>query len=183
MEHVCPWWLGYFLINPLRRLYQNPRKILSPYVKPGNAALEPGPGMGFFTLDIAQMVGSSGKVVTVDIQQKMLDTLVARAKKAGVPNVIETRLVAANKMGIDDLAGKIDFALAFAMIHELPDADSFLKEVYAALKPGAITFVAEPKGHVSKSAFSKTMDKAKAAGFKVEGGPKIWGSHTAILRK
>ena len=137
MERVCPWWLGYFLINPLRRLYHNPRKILSSYVKPGALVLEPGPGMGFFTLDIARMVGDSGKVVTADIQPKMLDALLSRARKAGVPNVIETRVVAADKMGLDDLAGKVDFALAFAMIHELPSAAAFMFEVYAALKSGA----------------------------------------------
>jgi len=30
---VCPFWIGYLLANPLRRLFQNPDRILGPYVK------------------------------------------------------------------------------------------------------------------------------------------------------
>lgn len=30
-KRVCPWWLGYWLLNPLRRLIHNPDKILAPY--------------------------------------------------------------------------------------------------------------------------------------------------------
>jgi len=50
---VCPWWLGYLLACPLRRLSQDPGRILAPYVRGGMAVLEPGPGMGFFTLKLA----------------------------------------------------------------------------------------------------------------------------------
>jgi hypothetical protein len=35
MPHVCPWWGGYFIDNPLRRLFHNPEKIVGPYVQPG----------------------------------------------------------------------------------------------------------------------------------------------------
>jgi ubiquinone/menaquinone biosynthesis C-methylase UbiE len=44
--------------------------------------LEPGPGMGAFTLELARLVGSSGRVVAVDVQSKMLDGLKRRAKRA-----------------------------------------------------------------------------------------------------
>ncbi|HXN47666.1 MAG TPA: methyltransferase domain-containing protein, partial [Bryobacteraceae bacterium] len=73
MPHrVCPWWLGYLLASPIRRLAQNPSGTVAPYVREGMTVLEPGPGMGFFTLDLARLVGSSGRVVAVDIQPKML---------------------------------------------------------------------------------------------------------------
>ena len=43
MAHrVCPWWLGYLLGAPLRRLMQDPRKVLAPYVREGMTVLEPG---------------------------------------------------------------------------------------------------------------------------------------------
>jgi hypothetical protein len=58
MTHrVCPWWLGYWLISPLRRRGQNPREILSPHVHEGVTVLEPGSGMGFFTLDLLASLG------------------------------------------------------------------------------------------------------------------------------
>jgi ubiquinone/menaquinone biosynthesis C-methylase UbiE len=34
--------------------------------------LEPGPGMGFFTLELARRVGAPGRVIAVDIQPKMI---------------------------------------------------------------------------------------------------------------
>ena len=52
-KRVCPWWLGYILVSPLRRLLLNPRELLAPYVKAGMTVLEPGPGMGFFTIELA----------------------------------------------------------------------------------------------------------------------------------
>jgi hypothetical protein len=47
MPHsVCPWWLGYLLASPLRRLQYEPANILAPYVREGMTVLEYGPGMG-----------------------------------------------------------------------------------------------------------------------------------------
>jgi len=64
-EHICPPWIGYLLINPLRKIFENPKKIFSPYVQKGMTVLEPGCGMGFFTLDLARMVGSNGRVLAI----------------------------------------------------------------------------------------------------------------------
>jgi hypothetical protein len=56
---VCPWWLGYLLASPMRRWLENPTKLLAPYVQQGMTVLEPGPGMGFFTLEPARLVGQA----------------------------------------------------------------------------------------------------------------------------
>lgn len=117
-EHVCPWWLGYLLASPIRRWGQNPEELLAPYVREGMMVLEPGPGMGFFTLPMARMTGPAGRVVAVDIQPRMLDSLKRRARKAGLTGRIETRLAQPDSMGIGDLKGAIDFVLAFAVVHE-----------------------------------------------------------------
>jgi hypothetical protein len=58
---------GYFLLNPLRRLRQDPRKPLKPYVGEGMTVLEPGPGTGFFKLELLRLVGKSGWVIAVDV--------------------------------------------------------------------------------------------------------------------
>ena len=78
-HRVCPWWLGYVLASPLRRLLQDPVAIVQPYISPGMTVLEPGPGMGFFTIELARLVGGTGRVIAVDIQPKMLDGLKARS--------------------------------------------------------------------------------------------------------
>ena len=63
----------------IRRLLQNPRKILSPFIKEGMTVLDLGCGPGFFSLDMAHMVGSAGRAIAVDLQQGMLIKL--REKK------------------------------------------------------------------------------------------------------
>lgn len=100
MARVCPWWLGYFLINPFRRWRQDPGKIVAPYVREGMTVLEPGPGMGFFTLELAERVGPAGRVIAVDIQSKMLEKLKRRAAKRGVLERVETRLAGPESMAI-----------------------------------------------------------------------------------
>jgi|SRR5579884_3907801 len=183
MARVCPWWLGYFLINPLRRWRQDPGKILAPYVREGMTVLEPGPGMGFFTIEIAERVRSAGRVIAVDIQSKMLEKLKRRAAKRGVVDRIETRLAGPESMAIGDLNGNVDFAFAFAVIHELPPTAAVFPEIAAALKPGGRLLVAEPRGHVKAAAFDAELAAAAQAGLTVIERPPIAGSHTALFKK
>jgi len=184
MAHrVCPWWLGYFLMNPLRRYGQDPAKILAPFVREGMTALEPGPGMGFFTLELARRVEKSGRVVAVDIQPRMLDRLKRRAAKAGLLDRLDVRLASSDSMGLTDLAGTVDFTLAFAVVHEFPDAGRFFAEVAAASKPGASLLMAEPTGHVTAGEFEGELKAASAAGFTLRDGPTIKRSQTALLKR
>ena len=162
---TCPWWLGYLLITPIRRLFQNPVKIISPYIHPGMTVLEVGPGMGFFTLDIASRVGKSGKVIAVDVQSKMLDKLNQRAVQAKLSEQIETRLAQPTSLGLSDLVGKIDFVFAFAVVHELPDLNSFWREVSQCLKPGGRLLIAEPARHVTIEDFDAELNIAMQNGF------------------
>ncbi len=136
-HRVCPWWLGYLLASPVRRIFNRPAKLLDGHVRPGMTVLEPGPGMGFFTLELARLAGSSGRVIAVDIQPRMLDGLRRRAAKAGVLDRVDARLAAPDSMGLGDLTGVVDFTLACAVVHELPAAAPFFGEVARASRPGA----------------------------------------------
>jgi len=180
-HRVCPWWLGYFLVTPLRRLWQDPLKILSPYLTTGARVLEPGPGMGFFTLDLARLVGPTGRVIAIDLQPKMLDALRRRAQRAGLEGRIETRRASESSLEVDDLAGEVDFALAFAVVHELADVSAFFRDVAKALVPGGRLLVAEPRGHVSEEELAKSLESAAAAGLRLAERPAIRGSRTALL--
>ncbi len=164
-ERVCPPLVGYWLLNPLRKLVESPRRMLGPFVKPGMIVLEPGPAMGFFTLPLARMVGSAGRVVVVEIQQKMLDVLLGRARRAGLSDRIDARLAENGSLGVSDLAGRVDFAAALHVVHEVPDRSAFFRDVFAALKPGGRLLLVEPKGHVSAEKFEETLRAAKDAGF------------------
>jgi len=74
-KHVCPWWLCFTFDNPLRRLIHDPESILGSYVRYGDTVLDIGPGMGYFTIPLAGLVGPSGLVIAADVQQRMLDAL------------------------------------------------------------------------------------------------------------
>ena len=183
-DHLCPPWIGRFLaFNPLRRLLYAPGSLLADLVAEGMTVLEPGPGMGFFTLDLARLVGPTGRVVAVDVQPKMLETLRRRAVRAGLSDRLDLRVAYGSTMGVNDLAGRVGFALAFAMVHEVPDAGRFFGEISAALSPGGRLLFAEPSWHVAEEFFQRELDAALAAGLDIEGRPRIPISRSVLLRK
>ena len=182
-KSVCPVWVGYVLASPLRKLFQNPKKILGTYVQEGMKVLDIGCAMGFFSLPLAEMVGSNGKVICVDVQEKMIKSLVKRTQKAGLSNRIETRVCSANSLGIDDLKEEIDFALASAVVHEISDPSNFFSEIHETIKPNGRFLVAEPKGHVSTRDFKTTISIAEKIGFNVIENPQIGRSRAVLLEK
>jgi ubiquinone/menaquinone biosynthesis C-methylase UbiE len=143
--------------------------------------VEPGPGMGFFTLDLARLVGPKGRVVVIDIEPKMLAKLEQRARKAGLAERIERRLPKGESLNVDDLAAKVDFIPAIAVVHELPNRDLFFQEMYRALRPGGKLLLMEPPGHVKRPLWEKTLASAYDAGFVKASHPKIRRFHAALL--
>ena len=181
VHQVCPWWLGWVLASPLRKVFQDPAAILAPYLAPGMTVLEPGPGMGFFTLEAARRVAPKGRVVAVDLQPRMLAGLRRRVARARLDRFVEARQASADSLGVEDLTGKVDLVLAFAMVHELPDAGRFFAEVRRALAPEGRVLLAEPSGHVSAAAFEATLAAARREGLRDEPGPAVRRSLTAVL--
>ncbi len=157
--------------------------MLAPYVREGMTVLEPGPGMGFFTLELARLAGPKGRVIAVDVQEKMLNSLKRRARKADLVSRIDARLVRADSMGLDDLAGLVDFTLAHAVVHEVPSWERFFHEVAAASRKGAQLLLVEPAGHVSDSDFNEELRLAKQSGLEVIDRPSISRNHAAVLKK
>lgn len=183
MSHrVCPWWLGYLLASPLRRLLQDPVEIVKPYAEEGMTVLDVGCGMGFFSLPLAKLVGEKGRVVCIDLQEKMIKGLIRRAEKARLTGRIDGRVCSQSSLGVSDLAAKIDFALAFALVHEVPDKSALFSEIHRAMKPGGKLLFAEPGGHVSRRDFEGSVSIAKSMGFEVAGDLKIRRSHAVLLR-
>jgi len=179
-KHVCPWWLAYTFDNPLRRIFHKPEEIFSPYLHEGMTAVDLGCGMGYFSIGMARLVGESGKILSVDVQEKMLDTLMRRAQKAGVAHRITPRLCAEDNITVHE---EIDFALAFWMAHETPDEARFFTQVHAALKKSGKLLLAEPKGHVTSDEFKKTVSIAQKMGFTPIDSPVISLSHAALFEK
>lgn len=180
-SYVCPWWAVSFTIDlPLRRLIHDPQKIVGPYVEQGMTVLDIGCGVGHFTIPMAQMVGDHGKVIAVDLQQQMLDMLRRRVERADVINQVELHKCEKDRLGIEVAA---DFALIFAMLHEVPDQARLLGEVLNCLKPGGRLLLAEPPIHVTARKFAGEVAVAEQVGFRLIDRPHVRWSHAVLMGK
>jgi ubiquinone/menaquinone biosynthesis C-methylase UbiE len=178
-NRVCPVELAGSLDNRIRKWFQDPQKILAPYIKEGMKVLDIGCGPGFFSIELAKMVGNNGKVFSVDLQEGMLQKI--RSKIHGTELEERIKLI---KSGEDEInvPEKVDFILAFYMVHEVPNKNSFFKALKNVLIEKGQILIVEPKlFHVTKKEFGLTMQIAERIGFGVTQGPKLPFSFSAIL--
>jgi ubiquinone/menaquinone biosynthesis C-methylase UbiE len=179
---VCPHWLSALIDNPLRRWLHDPETLFAGLLEPGQTALDLGCGPGTFTLALARCVGPGGRVIAVDLQPRMLARLRAKAEKAGLLERIDLHLCSSTALGLGS-AVQADFALAFWMVHEVPDPERFLAEVLAGLRPGGRLLLVEPLLHVSAEQFARTLELARAGGWRLEGPRAVRISRAALLCK
>jgi ubiquinone/menaquinone biosynthesis C-methylase UbiE len=164
----------------LRRKIHNPNRILKDYIKEGMTVLDFGCGPGMFSIELAKMVGSKGKVIAVDLQQGMLDIVADKIKGTELEKRIVLRKCTANSINAKE---KVDFMLAFYVVHEVPDVKHFFKEAYAILKPKDRLVLAEPKKRVTTEEFQEISQAAKSAGFKINKKMNILFSRGILLQK
>ena len=177
-RRVCPADHAGWLSTPLRRLVHSPRRILDNLLHPGDTVIDLGCGPGFFTLPMARMVGPEGRIIAVDLQPEMLRRLQSRAQRRSLIDRIVLAQCTADTMGG---VGPADFALAFYVVHEVPDLERLLAEVRSSLKDGGRLLLVEPKGHVSAAEFSSTVDIAHGAGLRSLSGPSVAFSRAALF--
>ena len=178
--HTCPWWFAYTFDNPLRGLVHDPATILGGLVRPGDRVVDLGCGLGFFTLALAKLVGPEGTVVAVDLQEEMLRRTGQRAERRGLAERIALHQCAPDRIGVEGVA---DFVLAFWMVHEVSQPESFLAEIWSLLRPSGHLLITEPKGHVPESFFAKTAERAQRAGFLTAPGPAVRFSRAILCAK
>ncbi|MGD0820400.1 MAG: class I SAM-dependent methyltransferase [Desulfomonilia bacterium] len=177
-DHVCPWWLAYTFDNPLRRILHPPEKVLSGLVRQGQTVLDIGCGMGHFSIGMARMVGERGRVIALDLQDQMLDRVRRRAEKQRLSDRL---ILHKGEVAGLDMRGEVDFALAFWMVHEVPDQHAFFQSVKGLLKPDGRLLMAEPKIHTSEADLIRSLKIAESAGLNVCAKPDISFSRTALL--
>ncbi|MBD3221621.1 methyltransferase domain-containing protein [bacterium] len=181
--HAAPWWIGYLLINPLRRLLQDPERMLRPHVAPGRTVLEVGPGMGYFTLPIARMVGRHGRVIAIDCQERMLETLARRAATAGLDRTVTTQTCRPHSLGVGRLADAVDLVVAINVVHEAPDPERMIGEMARTLRPGGRLLLSEPRGHVGRDMFLWQYGLCREAGLEACDWPRLTGQRSVVMAK
>jgi ubiquinone/menaquinone biosynthesis C-methylase UbiE len=177
-HRICNWWIAYTFENPLRRLIHNPPKVLGSYVKAGMTVMDLGCGMGHFSIGMARLVGNTGRVIAVDLQQKMLDVMERRVRRAGLADRILPHRCQAEDIGIME---PVDFILAFWMVHEVPDQNKFFKQLKLLLGAAGRMLIVEPKMHVTAGDLERTLDIARSCGLQCLERPAIGLSHSAVL--
>lgn len=177
-QRICPVEGAGGLDNSVRRWLQNPYKILKPFIHSGMTVLDLGCGPGFFTVEIARLLNYSGKVIAADLQKGMLEKVSNKIKGKEFEHSIEIHQCEEDKIGVTE---KVDFVLAFYMIHEVPNQDSLFRELKSILKPNGKILIIEPKIHVSKKSFGAMINRIRDIGFNVTDGPKVFFSRAVLL--
>jgi len=128
-KRMCPVERAGGLDNRVRRLLQNPQKILGNYVKEGMTVLDLGCGPGFFSVEMNKMVGESGMVIAADLQEGMLQKVKDKIRGTEIEKRIKLHKCEEDKIGVSE---NVDFILAFYMTSGYPDSIANLIETKQA---------------------------------------------------
>jgi SAM-dependent methyltransferase len=182
-HHVCPCWVGYLLASPVRKLFDNPDRMLRPLIRPGMRVLDFGSAMGFYSLPAARLVGESGHVTCVDLQPRMLAALRRRAARSGFLSRIDT--VLSQPDGIDPLGAlrPFDLVLAIHVLHEVPDPGATLRSLAGVLAPGGLLLLIEPPVHVTREQFESELAEARQAGLIEKERARVRRGFGVVLQK
>jgi ubiquinone/menaquinone biosynthesis C-methylase UbiE len=103
------------------------------HITPGKTVADIGAGGGWFTVRAARRVGPGGKVIAEEINSKAIDAIRERARREGLPNVVEL-------LGTPDdpklPPDSLDAALMLKVYHEIAHPALVLASLHAALKTG-----------------------------------------------
>ena len=177
--YVCPAELACSLDNILRRLVHKPEKILEPYISKGMTVIDLGCGPGYFTAELARLAGEEGRIIAADLQQKMLNKMAGKIRGTDLEKRVEIHLCQADRIGIQK---KVDFILAFWMVHEVHDQERMFEEMKSLLKPGGRIWIIEPKIHVMENSFKKMITILESAGLEIIERPEVSLSRSVMLQ-
>lgn len=168
----------------IRWYLYRPDKLAGRYVKPGQTVLDFGCGPGFFTREFAKRTGDEGQVISVDLQEEMLEILRGKLGPEGLLPRIRTHRCKPDSLDLSpELNGTIDAAFALFVVHEVPDPDRLFREIAMLLKPGGLFFYSEPMVLVSGREFREQIGRAEKAGFRLEEKSLYFLNRAAVLMK
>jgi SAM-dependent methyltransferase len=107
---------------------------------PGQTLLDLGCGPGSMTLDLSKLVGPEGHVIALDISERFIEHVRARAAREGLRN-IAVRVADIRHVDLDEES--LDGAIARWVIMFSEDPGNVVKQVARALKPGGTLAVME----------------------------------------
>jgi ubiquinone/menaquinone biosynthesis C-methylase UbiE len=144
----------------------------------GERILEIGPGVGYYTLEMAEWVGPDGRIETFDIQQEFLDHVTRRVEKRGLTNVVPTQGDATTLPYDDD---SVDAVVLVGVLGEIPDQVAALREIQRVLKSGGRLIVGELFGDPHLTTKGELKRQAAGVGLSWEAHSGNWLGYYARL--
>ena len=155
-------------LDPIRRLFEPPQRLIEPYVKKSQVVADLGCGSGYYTLALAELVGPQGKVYAVDLGKNCIRGLEKKAKKGGYRNIEAHTSSASDVNFIKDRS--VDFVLANGLLCSMADhRQSAVNEIKRILEPKGQVYLSlgagPPFGYVDQAEWENILE-----GFKIEQG-------------
>lgn len=162
----CPEWLVPLLENPYMNWVAGSERLMERAgIERGMRVLDVGCGPGRLTIPAAELVGASGEVVALDVQEGMLSRLNERIAERRITN-IRTLQAGAGQGAVPE--DSFDRALLVTVLGEIPERRLALGEVHRALKADGVLSVTEviPDPHYQRK--SKLQAMAHETGFDLD---------------
>ena len=153
------------LLHPLRPWIHPLRETVEKFgLKPGDTALELGPGPGYFTAEAARVVGPEGRVVCLDLQPEMIAMLRERLDEQVIANA-HPAVSDATKLPLADRS--VDAAFLVTVLGEVPDRPRGMAELRRVMKPGGVLSICESLTDPDYQLEDSVRDLCRASGFEV----------------
>src|SRR5882762_1232142 len=135
-------------------------------IGPGKTVADIGAGSGWFTVRAARRVGAGGIVYAVDINAEAVKYIGERAKKEQLQNV-KTVLSKADDPLLP--SGSVDVVLMLKTYHEVAEPVTLLRNLRAALRPGAKVGIIDRNGNGEDHGVGRdvVLREAAQAGYKL----------------
>lgn len=179
-----------WLERSARESEERPQLVLDALkIREGQTVADLGCGSGYYAFRMAQLVGRSGKVFAIDIEQRMLQFVRQRAEREAVTN-IETILAMDSDPNLPP--DSTDLLLMVDVYHELEHPFEVMEKVRQALKPGGRVALVEYRAEdpkvmikaVHKMTEKQVIAEMRAAGFRhIETFRKLPLQHLVIFEK
>lgn len=168
--------------NPVRRLLAPSRRLVSKYISGGEVVADLGCGPGFHAMEMARIVGPSGKVYAVDFDDKAIRKLREKAEGMGYSN-IETHVSSAADLGFI-LSSSVDFVLANGLLCCMVDHTGAVSGIKRILKPDGLAHLSITRTFLRRDQRAVDVEEWRGilAGFRVvEEGRGLLGRWADVL--
>jgi ubiquinone/menaquinone biosynthesis C-methylase UbiE len=127
--------------NPERDAWQRPDLVVKHMsLSEGMVVADVGAGTGYFLPHLSRAVGTSGKVLGLDIEPDMVRYMTERARREGLANV-EARVVQTDDPTL--APASVDRVLIVDTWHHIGERTAYARKLAAGLKPAGEVYIVD----------------------------------------